>query len=534
MPNSEFLVSGVRVAEKWGDDSLKFYTTTINGMSAAGSINGKSVDDIEDIRDDIFTRISVRNSILTENDYEAMFQFQGIRPFVDAKFIDAQAFVFLFNVIHNNDNVVQSTSVNVLEKWLLEPDLQGRGGPFYPEYDYAGVRLVSPFYYKTQNDNRLDAYMVQPQLDIMLTGDIRTPDMETLKDYKVEMAITYDFVTNSSYLEVKGGQDDLDYYFVCDQFRVTITNSNQDNTIPFTYKIDTLFTDAYCILNEPMTGVTLHVKDKQGRVLASYISEYEYSQLILKQVFYKYFQEDEEAASVPVLASASHDVMAYLDNNQNNAMTTMTGLMAQEETISTTTTPMQKYILRMPFISAEYFFSKTANDIFEIMDAYFVMNLTDEFLNYNTLATQCFHNTIDIPTKYYESLFEINNNGYLSSPKIPIEIEIYGDRVAFMTSKYDTQTELDTAIRIETIKFLKQKEGFSIEYFETDLEKYLYEVFSPLIKNVAVASPKMFQVNSSNEVYRNITDTLTFRDMLDFIPPYFYYDYADLQLAILW
>ncbi len=542
VPNSEFLVTNVEVTERWANDSVKYFDTSLNGMSAAGSVGGNSVDDIDAIRDDIFTRISVRNSILTENDYEAMFQFQGNKPFIDAKFIDAQAFVFMFNVIHNNDNVVPSTSLNVKESWLLEPDLQGRGGPFYPEYDYAGVKIISPFYYKTENNNRLNAYMVQPKVDVFLRGDLRTPDMAVLADYKVEMAITYDFLTNSSFLEITtGAQDNLDYYFVCDQFRVTITSANNDNVSPFTYKIDTMFTDAYCIINGPLTGITVHVKNKQGQVLASYTSDLEYNQLLLKQVFYKYFQEVEEAPTQ--ITSATHDVMAYLDNNNGvggRSMSTMIDVNSQTQELNsnidivTNPTYVDKYILRMPFIDSEYFFSKKAQEIFEIMNSYFVMNLTQEFLNYNTLATQSFHNTIDIPPKYYDCLFEHNTMEYLSTPKIPIEIEIFADNIAFMTSKYDTSTEFDTAIRMETIKFLKQREGFTIQYFETDLEKYLYDVFSPLILNVAVKSPTLFEVNSSAEVYRNIEDTLDFQDMLDFIPPYFHYDYEGMQIRIGW
>ncbi len=545
VPNSEFLISRVHVTEKWGNDSQKVYDTTVNGMSITGSKDGKSTNDINEIRDDIFTRISVRNSILTENDYEAMFQFQGQRPFIDAKFIDAQAFVFMFNVIHNNDLVVQSTALNIKESWLVEPDLQGRGGAFYPEYDYAGVKVISPFYYKNQDNNRMNAYMVQPKVPLMLRGDIRTPDMSVLEDYKIEMALTYDFITNSSTLEIiSGARAELDYYFICDQFRLTISSSSNDAGVPFTYKIDTLFTDAYCIMNEPMTGVVVHVKDQRGQVLASYVSDQEYNQLLLKQTFYKYFQEVEELPGVPT--STSRDAMAYLDNmnGPSNAMTTLDGLASQtaatnrasalDKTASGDVVMVDKYILRVPFISSDYFFSKPPQEIFEIMNAYFIMNLTAKFLNYNTLATQSFHNTIDIPPKYYDSLFERNTMDHLSTPKIPIVINIYADSVAFMTSKYDTETEFDTALRIEIIKFLKQKEGFAVSFYETDLEKYIYEVFSPLIKNIKVVSPNLFEVNSSAEVYRSIEDNLTFRDMLDFIPPYFHYDYGKMKLDITW
>ncbi len=531
VPNSEFLISRVQVTEKWANDSLKYYETTLNGISATGAIGGQSIESIESIRNDIFTQISNRDSIITENDYELMFEYNDVRPFVDAKFIDAQAFVFLFNVVRDNDVVVPSTSVNVKETDLLTPDSNGYGGPFYPKYNYSGYELVSPFYYKTNSANTTDAYMVDPSLDISLRGDLRTPDLNVLKEYKVEVAITYDFTTNSSFVEiVSGAQEELDYYFVCDQFRATITSANTDNISPFTYKISSLFTDAFCILNEPMTGVNVHVKNKQGEVLASYSSDGTYDQLIQKQTFYKYFQEVEQHATL----STSSDTMAYLDNLRGNKMSTMVSVLGDSDPLVTQKTITEKYVLRLPYISSDYFFSKNSQEMFEFFNSYFIMNETEQYINYNTLATQTFHNTIDIPPKYYDSIFERNTMPTLYNPKFPIEIEVHADRNQFMTSKYETETDFDIALRIEIIKFLKKQEGFIIEFFETDLEKHLYTTFSPLIKNVKSVSPTLYQVNSSQEIYRELQNNLEFIDVLNFIPPYFHYDYKNLSLQITW
>jgi hypothetical protein len=323
---------------------------------------------------------------------------------------------------------------------------------------------------------------------------------------------------------------------VCDQFRVTITAGSNDTGAPFTYKIEELFTDEYCILNEPMTGVILHIKDQQGKVLASYSSQLSYDQLIKKQVFYKYFQEVEEAPG----DTSNADTLAYLDNIDSNSMTTYGGLTAQTNDFNaavragTADSPVEKFILRMPFIQEDYFLSKEPLEMFQIMNSYFIMNLTEEFLNYNTLATQSFHNTIDIPVKYYPSIFERNTMKYTNTPKLPVEIEIHADRVAFMSSRFESRTDFDVALRIEIIKFLKQREGFLIDFYETDLEKLLYDVFSPLILNVAVKSPSMFLVNSSSEIYRDIEERLSFEDVLDFTPPFFYFDYANMSLKITW
>jgi hypothetical protein len=79
---------------------------------------------------------------------------------------------------------------------------------------------------------------------------------------------------------------------------------------------------------------------------------------------------------------------------------------------------------------------------------------------------------------------------------------------------------------------MKTQEGFMIDFFETDLEKILYNEFSPLIQNVRVESPTLFRVNNSAVIYNLIQENLSFEDVLDFVPPYFFYDYNNLELTI--
>jgi hypothetical protein len=78
---------------------------------------------------------------------------------------------------------------------------------------------------------------------------------------------------------------------------------------------------------------------------------------------------------------------------------------------------------------------------------------------------------------------------------------------------------------------MKENEGFYIDFFETDLEKHLFNKFSPLIRNVKSVTPTMFRVNNSAVIYNLIQQNLEFNDILNFVPPYFYYDY-NIKLKI--
>jgi hypothetical protein len=122
--------------------------------------------------------------------------------------------------------------------------------------------------------------------------------------------------------------------------------------------------------------------------------------------------------------------------------------------------------------------------------------------------------------------------GELQTPKIPIKIEVFLDNAAFITSKFETVTDFEIAFKIATIKLLKRYEGSMIDFYETDIEKELFNQFSPIIRNIKMVTPSLFIVNDASTIYREILNNLTYDDMLNFVPPYFSFDYNNIDLTI--
>jgi len=521
--NSEFLIPNIQVKEKLNNSSTyNSYTTNVNGLSTTGATGGFSVPGVDQIRETIFDRITIRNSVTTENDYERLFEYQLIKPFVDAKFINAQSYVFLFNVIHHNDNVVKSNTFNIKETDLFND-------PFYPEMVYNNVELVSPFYYKNRDENTIDAYLVNPEVVFALRPLITTEDDLINANFQFTLALIYDFAARKSYIKIIDGNKNNNYEY---RFTSSVFNCLLDVSNNFTWEVNTMFTDPYCIVREPITNIQVKVYDLVGSPgnyqpveIMTYVDDDVYSQLILKQQFYKYFQElpDDEV----FLPETKRDFTAYIDNNYNEIMSTTTDVFFHNTQFNS-----ESYILRMPFIDKNFFYGQPSSDIFELMDKYFMVNYLEENINYNTKLVQAFHNTIDIPPKYYPFIFEENTMDEIRSPKIPIKIEVFLDNNSFITSKFETITDFEIAMKIATIKLLKQYEGFMIDFYETDLEKELFNQFSPLIRNIKVLSPSLFIVNDASTIYREILNNLTFDDMLNFVPPFFYYDYNNIDLTI--
>jgi hypothetical protein len=525
VPNAEYLLTNVAMS---GGD----YFTTLNGLSTTGSYGGKNIEQISGIRENIFNQITIRNSVITENDYERLFKYQDIKPFVDAKFLDAKAFVFLFNVIHDNDQIVETMSFNFKEADLIK-------NPFYPIQNYAGFELVSPFYYKHDDINTVDAYIVNPQVVFTLSPSTDSPAQEALADYRVDLALTYEFqrtqngMNGTSFIEILNDINEAyEYRIYCSWLGVggyiTLSTAND-----FKYEVNTMYTDPYCVIREKTEMIKVEVYDTvtntsnnfTQNLLAKFEDNGSYHQLIKKQTFYKYYQELPDGETPDT--TTNRDSVAYLDNYLNNLMATSTNIF--ELNLENNS---ESYLLRMPFINLDWFFGKDPSDVFEILDDYFIVEYIGDNINYNTQLTQSFHNTIDIPSKYYPYLFAENTMPITDTPMFSISVDIFASRDAFIISKYQTVGDLELAIKIAIIKYLKTQEGFMIDYFETDLEKLLYNEFSPLLQNVRVTSPTLFRVNNSAVIYNLIQDNLSFKDVLDFVPPYFFYDYNNINLTV--
>ncbi len=531
IPNSEYIINNIEVVEEYQNGvTSRSYDTNLNGLSTTGSHGGTDIQTIDGIRENIFNQINVRDSIITENDYERLFKYQDNKPFVDAKFLDAKAFVFLFNVIHDEDQVVPSTSVNYKESFLLE-------NPFYPVYEYSGYSLISPFYYKHSDVNTIDAYIVNPNIPFTLDATAPYMDQQNIADYRVDLSLTYEFqrsqsgMNGKSYMEITEGMNPNYVYRVFVSWLGVGGYMELSSSNDFKYEISTLYTDPFCIVREETSGVVVQVFDPQnsgnpnGGLLAEFRDASSYHQLIKKQSFYKYFQE--LPLEVPQGITTTRDTIGYLDNYLAGVMSTVTDVVELNQEQETET-----YLLRLPFIDEDWFLGKKPQEIYEIMDDYFIADYVEEDINYNTQLTQSFHNTIDIPEEYYPYIFEENTMAIIDTPKLKVELELFLDRDTFIISEYESLSDFEIAIRIAVIKFLKEKEGFMIDFFDTDLEKYIYNTFSPIVKNINVVTPTLFRVQNSAMIYNNIQENLSFKEVLDFAPPYFYYDYDNMSIKI--
>jgi len=189
------------------------------------------------------------------------------------------------------------------------------------------------------------------------------------------------------------------------------------------------------------------------------------------------------------------------------------------------------YLLRLPFVDKEFYLSTPYNDFFGLIDSFFNLEDKNEMFGLTSRVQQSFYDTILINPLYIPYIFKVNFG--VDSPKIPIIIDITIDQKSLNQSIYQTQSDLEFDIKLKVIDFLSQKEGFQIDFFESELENLVINSFNSdleLIKNFNLKSPQQFIINNSDEIYYQIGKNLTITELVNFIPPYFYYDYDNITL----
>jgi hypothetical protein len=521
--NMQFLLQDIPTETISTTGDSRLYKSNINGVSVIGGSGGDTIQSIEEIRKNIFNKMTFRNSLTSINDFEKFFQVNDSLPFVDAKFLDARSFLFIFDVLRDEKkSIIDTISLNATEYEIAND-------PFYPVKEYAGKEFISPFYYKFLTNNETEAYIINPSIPIKLI-QVDNSLIDLAFDNQIGLELKYDFNRRKSFFTISyGAQKDRIYRVSTNNFDFQLDYGNN-----FTWEVNTMFTDSFCIIKEPVTGLNINILDYENNEVIKFYSSFEsYYQLISKQIIYKYFEQVEGANELTI--DISNITLDYLHNElQDNSADVPAILdpLTRDEVV---------HLLRIPFIDKEYFDQSNWETLFGLLDNFFTVSETKNQIAYNTRVSQSFFNTIDIQPQYQNFLFRVNNNYNKSEAKLDIVLDIFIDKEEFLLeNSFDSIKDLELSIKLDIVDFFKQKVGYKIEYFESELENFIYEKYQQTvvsdgyIKNIEVISPSMFIVNDSDTVFYNIKndENSDLQTLLNFCPPFFHFNVDNIQLSI--
>lgn len=515
--NLSFILQDVQTTIMTKNGLSELTTYSLNGISIDGGKDGKNIQNIDEMKQEIFNKISYRKSLTSINDFEIYFENNNIRPFIDNKFLNGQNFVYIYNdletKIQNNNVVLDTYSKNMEEGFIAQ-------NPFYPVININGKELVSPFYYKFLNNNETEMYIVNPKIYIDLVPDPTNPLSSGLI-----FSLNYNFDTNkSTFILDQGAENDKRYHFEMDNFSFTLDYANN-----FSWQVNSLFTDDFCIIKLPNYKIKLTVQDANDTITSKFFNNTEVYQLISKQIAFKYYKKN-ISATVPTLVDLSAISLGYLDNELRNIV------IAANKILHPYSNDETSYLLKLPFVEKEF----TNLDFltqYNILNDFFKIKKIQGMVNFNTRIFQCFYNTLKLDPKYNVSVYKKNNN-IDPSLKKKITVNIFIDKNYFdISTTFKTLNELNLNLEIDIINFFKTKRGFEMRYFESELENIIYSKYNTnsdysYIKNIEVLEPSLFIINDSDTIYYNIKNQLTFDDLLDFCPPFFQFDLDNIKINL--
>ena len=455
--------------------------TNLKVLSLTGGEQGKDIEDIEYIKSEMIKKNSTRGSITSINDFEIMYDLDGGRPFIDAKFFNSQNHLFIYNILRDaNQKVVPTHTFNIREDEFREE-------LFMPTRTYNDIELISPFYYK-KKFNHYAAYMVKPDIKIELKTSPNTDKLLKLKN-SIGLYITYDYFERKTRIELLNFNTRYRYRIRTSQFDVELNINNGYKEI-----VNQRFLDQYCILLEDIHSFEVDILQDEQMIM-SYYSVGKYNQLVHKQDNFYYTELDR------------------LDRTNET-----------------------RHILHIPFLELNYLKLSNVNKFFTKLDKFFRVYEDKKDIAFNVSVTQAFYNTIAVEQMYKNYVIEQNVNGELLTTRNVIIIDIIIDKTKYALSEYESLEELEFDMKSTIYKTLREAEGFETEFYETILEREMSNLYE-MIKNVDVLSPKVFSTNNSRIIYSKMDDDLgttglSLFDIINFVPPYFFFDYDTISLKL--
>ena len=480
--NIEIIAPNLLVQSEDQGGYTSTYRTNLKVLSTTGGQNGVSIDSIYNIRRNMVNKSNTRNSIITLNDFQTEFQVNGYEPFVDIKYFNSKNNIFMYNTIRDANQKIVKTNTMVINENDFTANL------FFPEYTYNGITLVSPFYYK-QKFNHYIAYMIKPLIEVELINNSAV-DNYTVLNNNINLQVLYDYYERKTKIRIINQNALCTYVLKSNQLEAELNKNNG-----FEITVNQRFLDKYCLFENALKEISVSIYNYNMTHVMDYYSNDIVYQLVEKQ---KHF--------------------TYTELNRLNPSVA------------------NRYVLNIPVMDSYYFKSTSGRNIYTQLDSFFNVMEKTELMAFNMEVHQSFFNTIDLPDKYRGYVIENNNNGDLLDSSNSIIIKTIIDKYAYSVSSIESVEELEFKIKTLTYGLLMSKEGFNVDYYETELEKLIYDNIN-IFRNIEVVSPKAFSIYDNKEIYTNMEKDLDAAkikvlDLVKYVPTYFHYDYDNIKIAI--
>ena len=456
------------------NNTLVFNNVNLEVITTQPAVGGENEDDIEKIRFNILKKITERNSLVTQLDFQKYFVdpvSSQLACVVSRQLITASPYVTVYNVLKDpyNFDIVKTITANKAsadcftdtQSWIVNPSIS-----------YADDTMISPFTYIKYN-NQVTSYFVYKSISIPLT----IIKIYTDPEINPVLSVNWD-------------------------------DSNQN----FYFESNDLGTD-YIIKLETNVGVYELSADNSFRANISSTD----------MLYDRFFTNDLKINKVTVTrVSDDFDIHIY------SVTDTISVMVRIQRNPEYTYSDGTKKVLFMPFVSNDYF-NKMSSDskyIDALVNFFSIKNPeVDQMKAYNITLNQSFLNTVDVDQITAKGVIENNNSDLLA--EYSVDINILFD-ITKMEKNGLTLFNLKTDTQLAVLDFLSNVQGNAIKYYETELIKLIKNIYPDIILEVQVQSPRTLVMQEWSTVIEQ--NSLTADDILESCPTYFYFDINNMKI----
>jgi len=455
------------------NDTVVFNTVNLSVKTNIPASGGMNASDIEDIRFGILKKITERDSLITQLDFEKYFADKATRKLasVISRQIDTSSpIVTVYNILRDpyDYEIVKSTTLNIETSSLFTSNYWAVN----PQVTYNSIDLISPFVY-IDVDDKVTSYYKYNDIEIPLTVYAMNSHPEI--DIK---------------LHVKWDENNEIFYFESNAF-----DSNY----------------------------TLEIKSNVGVYNLNSSNNFRADISHSDMIYNRFFDSNLIINSVQLKDINSDYVLHHY--NVVGEITVMKKIQKHKKYIFTDSV---ERLLFMPFIDKEVFdkfendskYENTFVEYFTIGD-----NNIHNKLAFNINLNQGLMNTIDVDSVVAAGV-KINDNNDLLA-KYPVSIDIRFDNNALGASGL-TLINLKNDISLAVLGYLNEHEGDGIEIYTTALIKLIKEMYPEIIEEVIINSPKTLVVEKWSRVIEE--NNISNDTQLNSVPTYFHFDINNMQI----
>ena len=505
------------------NETLVFNSTILKVITLQPATGGKNEDDIEDIRFGILKKITERESLVTQLDFQKYFAdpvTHQLACVVSRQLNTVSPFVTVYNVLKNpyDYSIEKTVTLNKPSKdcftdtqsWIVNPTMT-----------YNNSTVISPFIYIHYND-QVWSFMKYDQVDIPLSVvKIQAEPAVTPKLSVVWDSTDQYFYFQADITGIKLPDTKDDYIVTVETKMLGTYKLNKDNN--FRAKITSSATTTTNVATD--NNVTTNV-------------------MILK----RFFKNDLVISKVYLGKKEPNTIsMGFIEHiySVSDSITIMKKIQRHPEYIFTDVDPNVKKVLFMPFINQDYFnkmktdvkYLKNITDFFIIsnpelnLKKAFNISLNQSFMNTikvdNTTALGVMRNDNIVTTTKVVNGKTVTNSTVVLDAEYKINIKILIN-MSKMEASGLTLFDLRNDIQLAVLDFFNKVQGNSVKYYDTALVKMIKNIYPDIILEVKPQSPKSLVVQEWSEILEE--NNLTANGVLATCPTYFYFDINNLEI----